>query len=235
VNKTIQRGGRVVVPSFAVGRTQELVAVLHNVIERGLIPELPIFVDSPMARETTAVYKRHPECFDAETRVLISQGEGAPFGFKRLRYVGTASESRALNDFKAPCIIISASGMAEGGRVVHHLRHALGNPVNTVLFVGFQGEGTLGRKLRDGQKVVNVMGEPVQVRAEIAGLDGFSAHADQAELLSWVVRLKPLPRIIHLVHGEIGPMEILAPMLRERTGATVHIPEKGQEFDLWTI
>lgn len=234
VTRTIQRGGRVVVPSFAVGRTQELVAVLHSVIERGLIPELPIFVDSPMARETTAVYKRHPECFDAETRALISEGEGAPFGFTRLRYVGSAGESRALNDLKEPCIIISASGMCEGGRVVHHLLHALGNPVNTVLFVGFQGEGTLGRKLRDGQANVNVMGEPVQVRAEIASLDGFSAHADQAELLGWVTRLKPLPRVIHLVHGEIGPMEILAALLREKTGATVHIPEKGQEFDLWT-
>lgn len=234
VNQTIQRGGRVVVPAFAIGRTQELVAVLHGLIERGLIPELPIFVDSPMARETTAIYKRHPECFDAETRALLAEGEGAPFGFARLRYIGSSGESRALNDLKTPCIIISASGMAEGGRVVHHLQHALGNPINTVMFVGFQGEGTLGRKLRDGQVDVNVFGEPVHVRAQIEGLDGFSAHADQAELLAWVTQLKPLPKVIHLVHGEIGPMEILAALLREQTGATVHIPTKGQEFDLWT-
>lgn len=235
VNRTIERGGRVIVPSFAVGRTQELVAVLHGVIERGLIPELPVFVDSPMARETTAIYKRHPECFDAETRALIAEGDGAPFGFNRLRYVGSPAESRSLNDLKTPCIIVSASGMCEGGRVVHHLRHGLGNPANTVLFVGFQGEGTLGRKLRDGQKTVTVLGEPLQVRAEIASLDGFSAHADQGELLGWVTRLQPMPRVIHLVHGEIGPMEILAALLREKTGATVHTPEKGQEFDLWTI
>src|SRR5512134_1735703 len=234
VQRTVARGGRVVVPAFAVGRTQELVAVLHGLIERGALAELPIYVDSPMARETTGVFLKHPEVFDAETRKLFREGNGAPFGFSRLRYVVSVDESRALNDVRTPCIIISASGMCEGGRVLHHLRHALGNEKNTVLFVGYQGDGTLGRRLKDGATTVNVFGEPVQVRAEIASLDGFSAHADQAEILAWVARLDPQPRTIFLVHGEPGPAETLARLLRERTTARVHVPAKGEEFELWT-
>ncbi len=234
VTRTVGRGGRLVVPAFAVGRTQELVATLHDLIEGGRLPDLPIFVDSPMARNATAIFVRHPECFDAETAALFSQGGGAPFGFGRLRYVGSADESKALNDRRDPCIIISASGMAEGGRVLHHLQHALGNERNTVLFVGYQGDGTLGRRLEEGAETVNVFGEPVRVRAEIASLDGFSAHADQRELLDWVAALDPAPRTIFLVHGEPPAAETLAGLLRERMTASVHVPEKGQEFDLWT-
>jgi metallo-beta-lactamase family protein len=234
VHRTAARGGRLVVPAFAVGRTQELVAVLHELILANRIPELPIFVDSPMARNATAVFVRHPECFDAETFEQFRRGEGEPFGFRRLRYVGSPDESRALDSHAGPCIIVSASGMCEGGRVVHHLLHALGDARNTVLFVGYQGEGTLGRRLREGAETVNVLGEPVRVRAEIAGLDGFSAHADQAELLAWVGSMDPAPRTIFLVHGDPAPAETLAGLLRERTGATVHVPAKGQEFELWT-
>ena len=233
VRRTVDRGGRVVVPAFAVGRTQELVAVLHRLIDQGSIPNVPLYVDSPMARDATAVFKRHPECFDADTRRTFADG-GAPFGFDRLRYVTTPDESRSLNDLHEPCIIISASGMCEGGRILHHLQHALGNEHNTVLFVGFQGQGTLGRRLRDGAENVNVFGEPVRVRAEIVALDGFSAHADQRELLDWVSRLDPAPRTVFIVHGEPEPAETLAGLLRERTTATVHVPEKGQEFELWT-
>lgn len=234
VRRTVERGGRLVVPAFAVGRTQELVAVLHRLIEHGGIPDLPLYVDSPMAREATAVFRRHPECFDTETRTLFANGTGAPFGFERLRYVTSPEESRSLNDVQTPCAIISASGMCEGGRILHHLRHALGDARNTVLFVGFQGDGTLGRRLRDGAEQVNVFGEPVRVRAEIAGLDGFSAHADQREILDWVARLEPRPRVIFVVHGEPAPAETLAGLLRERTGARVHVPAKGEEFELWT-
>ncbi len=233
VNKTVARGGRVVVPAFAVGRTQELVAMLHPLIESKRIPDVPIFVDSPMARRATAVFVHHPECFDEETFTAFREQDGAPFGFRRLRYIGSPDESRALNDRTEPCIIISASGMCEGGRVLHHLQHALGNAKNTVLFVGYQGEGTLGRRLRDGAEAVNVYGEPCTVRAEIAALDGFSAHADQRELLEWVGGFAAPPRTIFLVHGDLAPAEVLAKLLRERTGATVHIPELGQEFDLW--
>lgn len=234
IERTVARGGRLVVPAFAVGRTQELVAVLHGLIERRAIPDLPIFVDSPMAREATGVFRRHPECFDQETERQFREENGAPFGFDRLRYVTSVNESRALNDLREPCIIVSASGMCEGGRVVHHLQHALGDSRNTVLFVGYQADGTLGRRLREGAVDVNVYGEPVHVRAEMAQLDGFSAHADQREILDWVRQLDPAPRTIFLVHGELGPMETLAGLLRERTTATVHIPTLGQEFTLWT-
>ncbi|MEK7824767.1 MAG: MBL fold metallo-hydrolase [Candidatus Eisenbacteria bacterium] len=233
VERTVARGGRVLVPAFAVGRTQELVATFHALCERGEVCDLPIFVDSPMAREATSVFVRHPECFDGATRSAFMEGHGEPFGFARLRYVASPEESRALNDRSGPCIIIAASGMCEGGRILHHLRHGLGDPKNTVVFVGFQAEGTLGRRLRDGAETVNIFGEPVRVGAEIAGLDGFSAHADQRELVEWVTRLDPVPRRIFLVHGELAPAEVLAVVLRERTGADVRIPEKGEEFDLW--
>jgi metallo-beta-lactamase family protein len=222
------------VPAFAVGRTQELVATLHDLMVSGRVPDLPVFVDSPMARNATAVFGRHPECFDTGTLEHFRKGDGEPFGFARLRYVGTPEESRALDERSEPCIIVSASGMCEGGRVVHHLQHALGDARNTVLFVGYQADGTLGRRLREGAQSVNVLGEPVRVRAEIAGLDGFSAHADQAELLDWVATLQPAPRTIFLVHGDPEPAATLADLLRPRTGATVHVPEPGQEFDLWT-
>lgn len=235
VKRTVARGGRLMVPAFAVGRVQELVATLHDLFTRGEIPELPVFVDSPLAREATAVFTRHPELFDDATKRQFTAGSGAPFGFERLRYIRTPDESRALNDFEDPCIIVAASGMCEGGRILHHLRHGLPNARNTVLFVGFQAEGTLGRRLRDGAPVVNVYGEPVDVRAEITALDGFSAHADQTELVAWVGRLNPAPRRIFLVHGEPGPAETLAGVLRTRyPGVTVNVPARNEEFDLWT-
>lgn len=233
VERTVARGGRLIVPAFAVGRTQELVATFHELCEKRRVPDVPIFVDSPMAREATGVFVRHPELFDGATRKSFESNHGAPFGFERLRYVGSADESRALNDRREPCIIVAASGMCEGGRVLHHLAHGLGNERNTVLFVGFQAEGTLGRRLRDGAESVNVFGEPVRVRAEIAGLDGFSAHADQSELVAWVSKLDPAPRRVFLVHGELEPAETLAGVLRERIGCEVHVPERGEEFELW--
>uniref|UniRef100_A0A832HYR0 MBL fold metallo-hydrolase n=1 Tax=Eiseniibacteriota bacterium TaxID=2212470 RepID=A0A832HYR0_UNCEI len=231
--RTLARGGRLLVPAFAVGRTQELVATLHDLMERNAVPGVPIFVDSPMAREATAVFRRHPECFDRETRDLFERGDGAPFGFHRLRYVGSAEESKALNDRREPCIIVAASGMCEGGRILHHLQHGLGNPRNTVLFVGYQGDGTLGRRLRDGAETVNIFGEPVRRAAEIAALDGFSAHADRDELQAWVGRLDPAPRRVFLVHGEPGPAEALAAALRAAGTPEVHVPEPFVEFDLW--
>ena len=234
IGRTIARGGKLVVPAFAVGRTQEFVATLHELIEQGRIPEMPIFVDSPMARSATGVFRKHPECFDAPTRELFERGDGEPFGFSRLTYVGSADESRALNERHGPFIVVSASGMCEGGRVLHHLLHALGDARNTVLFVGYQGEGTLGRRLRDGAQVVNVFGEPVTVRAEITAIDNFSAHADQREILDWVGKLKPLPRRIYLVHGDLAPATALAARLKQDLGIEAIGPEKGQEFDLWT-
>jgi metallo-beta-lactamase family protein len=233
IRRTAERGGRVMMPAFAVGRTQEVVATIHQLMTRGAIPDLPIFVDSPMAQKATDVFRHHPECFDEATRKAFEENHGEPFGFRRLRYIGTPDESRALNGASGPMIIVSASGMCEGGRILHHLQHGLGNPRNTVLFVGFQGEGTLGRRLREGAENVNILGEVVRVRAEIAGLDGFSAHADQRELVGWASRLDPRPRHIFLVHGEPEPAETLAGVLREKIGCSVTVPHLNEEFPLW--
>ena len=233
VTRTAERGGRLLVPSFAVGRAQEVVATLHALCERKEIPDLPIFVDSPMAREATEVYRRHPECFGEKTREAFEKQNGVPFGFARLRYVTSQEESRALNDRPGSFIVISASGMCEGGRILHHLLHGLGNEQNTVLLVGFQAEGTLGRRLEEGAETVNVLGEAVRRRADVVSLDGFSAHADQAEMLDWVSRLDPTPRRIFLVHGEVEPAEALASRLRERFNTEVRIPQPGEKFDLW--
>jgi len=233
IRRTAERGGRVMMPAFAVGRTQEVVVTIHGLMTRGAIPSLPIYVDSPMAQKATEVFRHHPECFDEPTRRVFSETRGEPFGFERLRYIGTPDESRALNDARGPMIIVSASGMCEGGRILHHLQHGLGNPSNTVLFVGFQGEGTLGRRLREGAETVNILGEGVRVRAEIAGLDGFSAHADQSELVGWVARLDPKPQRIFLVHGEPEPAETLAALLRDKIGCSVSVPQLNEEFTLW--
>ncbi len=234
VLRTLGRHGRLIVPSFAVERTQELVATLHDLFESGQVPEAPIFVDSPLARVATDVYRQHPECFDEETRRAFVNENGAPFGFARLRYVSTPEESKALNERREPCIIVAASGMCEGGRILHHLQHGLGDARNTVLFVGYQAEGTLGRKLKEGAEVVNIFGEPVERRCEVAALDGFSAHADQGEILEWAGRLEPSPRRVYLVHGDVAAAETLAGLLRERLGAEVGIPQPGEEVPLWS-
>jgi len=233
VQRTAQRGGKLLVPAFAVGRTQELVATLHRLTTEGRLPQLPMFVDSPLASRATQVFRAHPEVFDAETAKCFAETDGEPFGFRRLKYVSTPDESRALNDRAGPMIVIAASGMCEGGRILHHLIHGLGDAKNTVLFVGFQGEGTLGRRLRDGADSVRILGETVRVRAEIAGLDGFSAHADQRELSDWAAALEPAPKRIFLVHGEPGPAETLAAILKSRIGCPVEIPFLHQEFALW--
>jgi metallo-beta-lactamase family protein len=233
VRRTADRGGKIIVPAFAVGRTQELVATLHRLIGDGTLPSLPIYVDSPLASEVTEVFRRHPECYDDATRKSVIENGGAPFGFERLHYTRSAEESKALNQRRGPFIVISASGMCEGGRILHHLLNGLGDERNTVVFVGFQAEGTLGRRLRDGAERVSVFGEPVRRRAEVVALDGFSAHADQGELVEWVARLDPVPRRIFLVHGEFEAAAVLSERLVERTGAEVHIPSLGEEWELW--
>jgi metallo-beta-lactamase family protein len=233
VRRTADRGGRLLVPAFAVGRTQELVATFDALCEAGRVCDLPIYVDSPMARAATRVFVEHPECFDSNTRHAFKSRSGAPFGFQRLRYVSSVEESKSLNEVDGPCAIIAASGMCEGGRILHHLRHGLGDARNTVLFVGYQAEHTLGRRLREGADEVNILGDRIRRRAEVAGIDGFSAHADQQEISDWVARLDPMPRRIFLVHGDLAPAEALAQVLRQRTGAQVSIPEKGEGVDLW--
>ncbi len=231
VTRTAARGGRIVVPAFAVGRTQQLVLLLHQLANQKRIPNIPIFVDSPLALNVTEVHRHHPECFDQETLKYLDDG-GDPFGFKRLQYVREASESKKLNDLHGPFVVISASGMCEQGRILHHLRNNIEDPRNTVLITGFQAHDTLGRKLVEKWPEVRIFGEPMQVRAEIASLDELSAHADQGELLQWIKPMAPSLRKVFLVHGEPEQSQALAALLHSTYNLDAVCPAPGQYFEI---
>src|SRR5580700_4271384 len=231
VNRTAKRGGRIVVPAFAVGRTQQLVLLLHQLANARRIVNIPIFVDSPLAINVTAVHRAHPECFNAETKAYLDHGEN-PFGFQRLQYVRDAAESKKLNDLHGPFVVISASGMCEQGRILHHLRNNIEDPRNTVLVTGFMAQDTLGRKLVEKLPEVLIFGEPMRVRAEISSLDELSGHADQRELLHWIEPLAPTLQGVFLVHGEPEQAAALAKLLQSTLGLESVVASPGQSFDL---
>jgi metallo-beta-lactamase family protein len=231
VNRTARRGGRIIVPAFAVGRTQQLVLLLHQLFNEKRIPNIPLFVDSPLALNVTQVHRDHPECFDAETNQYLTDGED-PFGFKRLQYIREAADSKKLNDLHGPFVVISASGMCEQGRILHHLRNNIEDPRNTVLITGFMAQDTLGRKLVEKWPEVRIFGEPMRVRAEIASLDELSGHADQSELLEWIKPMVGSLRKVFLVHGEPAQSATLAGLLHARYGLEAVCPVPGQSFDL---
>jgi metallo-beta-lactamase family protein len=231
VNRTAHRGGRIIVPAFALGRTQQLVLMLHELANQKRIPNIPIFVDSPLAINVTQVTRDHAECFDGEAREFLLRGED-PFGFSRLQYVREAADSKKLNDLHGPFVVISASGMCEQGRILHHLRNNIEDPRNTVLITGFQAADTLGRKLVEKWKEVRIFGEPMRVRAEISSLDELSGHADQAELMEWIKPLVPALRKVFLVHGEPQQADALARLLRSAYGLDVAIAAPGQSFEI---
>jgi len=203
VNKVISRSGKVIIPAFSVGRTQTIVYMLHKLFDQNRIPEIPIYVDSPLAVDATDVFRHHPECMDRETsRIFLEDGED-PFGFTRLKYIKKVEGSKELNERTDPMIIISASGMAEGGRILHHLANNIENPKNLVLLVGYAAEHTLARRIMDRNDTVKIFGEEHRVRAEVKVMDYFSAHADSNELLAYVKNNKPTKlKKIFLVHGE---------------------------------
>src|SRR6266852_6424276 len=223
INRTAGRGGKIIVPAFAVGRTQQLVLILHQLMNARRIPSIPVFVDSPLAINVTEVFRKHPECFDEEVNRFLTDGQD-PFGFRRLTYVREVSESKKLNDLHGPCVIISASGMCEAGRILHHLRNNIEDPRNTVLITGYQAENTLGRKLVDKWPEVNIFGEPMRVRAEIASLLALSGHADQRELLEWLAPITPTLKGVFLVHGELPAQQALAKLIDEHYHIPVTIP-----------
>ena len=231
VKRTAARGGRIIVPAFAVGRTQQLVLLLHQLANEKRIPNIPIFVDSPLARNVTDVHRAHPECFDDETRAYLNNHED-PFGFRRLQYVQDAEESKKLNDLHGPFVVISASGMCEQGRILHHLRNNIEDPRNTVLITGFMAKDTLGRKLVEKWPEVRIFGEPTRVRAEIASLDELSGHADQRELLQWIRPMTGSLRRVFLVHGEPEQSATLAKLLKSEYNLDAIVPAPGQSFDL---
>ena len=231
VHRTISRGGRVIIPAFAVGRTQQVVLLLHELFNQKRLPSVPIFVDSPLAVNVTKVFRDHPECFDEETRAFLDNGQD-PFGFSRLQYVREAVDSKKLNTLQGPYIVISPSGMCEVGRILHHLRHNIGDPRNTVLITGFQAENTLGRKLVEGQKEVKIFGEPTEVKAEIASLQALSGHADRDELLAWLKPMTPSLKKIFLVHGEPEQAAGLIEAIRNTYGIEAIAPHRGQFYEL---
>ena len=231
VNK--QRG-KMLVPSFAVGRTQELVYRLNRLRKDRDIPEFPIYVDSPLAVNVTEVFRLHPECYDAEVREFMAENDNrSPFGFHLLRYVRSVEDSKALNFVSNPVMIIAASGMCEGGRILHHLKNNISDPNTTILFVGYQAENTLGRRILDGVSPVRIFGEMYKVRANVARIDGYSAHADRTELLDWADHFdrKRIKRIF-LVHGEEEGYTALASGLKEKGFKDVIAPDRGDAFDL---
>jgi metallo-beta-lactamase family protein len=233
INETYRRGGKIIVPAFAVGRTQQLVYTLHRLAQAGDIPRLPIYVDSPLAVNTTDVFRTHPECYDGETRqFILDTGRRDVFGFDQLRYTRSVEESKQLNFLREPAIIISASGMAETGRILHHLKNNLENPNTTVLIVGWQAPETLGRRLVEKTKKVRIFGEEYDNHAHIEVLNGFSGHADQNELLAWVGAMGSKPKRVFLVHGEPPAAQTLAGGLKTQFQISADIPAWKQSFEV---
>jgi metallo-beta-lactamase family protein len=226
VRRTAARGGKVIIPAFSVGRTQTVVYFLHQLISAGKLPDVPVFVDSPMAVRATEVYRAHPECFSVETLELLRKQPDL-FGEQHVTYVDKVHESIALNGRRDPCVIISASGMCEAGRVLHHLKHNVEDSRNTVLIVGFQAPHTLGRRLVERLPEVRILGRTCQVKAEIVVLNGLSSHADHAGLVSSLSPLAASASRVRLVHGEPDRAEALAKALREAGFADVAVPQAG--------
>ncbi|GAB1476757.1 MBL fold metallo-hydrolase [Bacillota bacterium] len=236
VLKTIKRGGNVIIPSFAVGRTQELIYLFNRFYEehkehRAALDKIMVYVDSPMATSATEVFRKNAQVFDEETRAYILQGNN-PLDFKNLKFTRTSEESKALNFDSEPKIIISASGMCEAGRIKHHLKHNLWNPKASIVFVGYQSEGTLGRSILEGAKEVTIFGDKVKVEAEIHNLEGFSGHADRDGLLDWVGGFQKPPYEIFLVHGEADAKKDLAESIKAAYGYNCIDVQQVSEYTL---
>lgn len=231
INETARRGGHILIPSFAVGRTQLLLYLLRELEEESRIPILPVFVDSPMAGKATKLYLRHKEDHDPEMKQLSAAGNN-PLATKRFNLARTIQESKNVSSEEESTIVISASGMATGGRILHHLRKRLPDERNTVIFVGYQSEGTRGRRLLDGEKEIKIFGEFVPVNAKIERLENLSAHADSREILRWLGGFKRTPEKVFLVHGEPAAQDALKKKIVEKFGWRVEIPEYLQKFEL---
>ena len=241
VSSTIIQGGNVVIPSFAVGRTQEIIYELNKIKDGTDDPEFinkynvlmntPVFVDSPLAISATEIFRQNNELFDDDVKEAMERGDN-PLEFEGLQFTRTADESKALNQSADPCIIISASGMCDVGRIKHHLKHNLWNPKSTILFVGYQAPGTLGRTIVNGAKKVKIFGEEIAVNARIEYIEGYSGHADQEWLLNFVYSFFSKPKQIFLVHGEEESQEILRQKLEETTRIPVTVPKLGEKYEL---
>lgn len=231
VNRTHSRGGKVIIPAFSLERTQEIVYCLHLLEAAGRIPVLPVYVDSPLSTNVTQIFQLHPECFDRETNELLAHNRN-PFGLNQISYVRDVEASKKLNRLKEPCIIISASGMCEAGRILHHLKNNIENPNNTILVVGFMARNTLGRRLVERQPKVRIFGEEYELKAEVKIINAFSAHADREDLIDYVDSLGKSLKRIYLVHGEDEQSQALKEELEGHGYANVNLPEEGDEIEL---
>ncbi len=229
LNEALAKGGKVIIPAFAVERTQQLLYVLNELLEEGAIPEVPIFVDSPLAVNATEIFRLHPECFNEEVYEFLFEKRN-PFGFENLTLIRSVKKSKELNEHRGACIIISASGMCEAGRILHHLKNNIGKPDATVLFVGYCADNTLGSKIRNGWDKVKIFGEEHTVRAHVEALDSFSGHADHSELIDYFTGTGGKKEKVWLVHGETSRSEAMCDALRRLDhGGTVDVAEHGRE------
>jgi metallo-beta-lactamase family protein len=231
VKRTAERGGKVLIPAFSLGRTQTVVYFLHRLINGGRLARLPVYVDSPLASDATEVFRLHPECFDEETTRLL-QDDPDLFGGRLVHYVRSVEESKRLNGLAGPCVIISSSGMCEAGRILHHLKHNIEDPRNTVLLIGFQAPNTLGRRLEEKRPEVRILDRRMKLRAEVVVMNGFSGHADQNEMLEALAPLAGQTKRVRLVHGEPEASEALAQALRGRGFVDVAVPNPGDQVPL---
>ena len=226
-----KKRSKLIIPSFSVGRTQQIVLFLHEIHQQGKIPRLPVFVDSPLSTKATGIYEKHSECFDSAAIEILLHGED-PFQFKGLHYVAELEESKQLNSMPGPAIIISASGMCEGGRILHHLKNNIEDPRNIILIVGYQAQNTLGRRLVEKQSPIRIFGDEYEVRARVHTINALSAHADHDELMDYFKAMGPEVRKAFVVHGEEEQSEALAVALREVGAHDVVVPEPGQTFEI---
>ncbi len=232
ITDTFQKGGNVVIPAFAVDRCQDIIMEINGLIEEGLLKNTKIYVDSPLAVKATEIFNRHPECFDEETKALMAKHGKSPLAADNIVFSETVEDSLKINQIKSGAIIISASGMAEAGRIKHHLKHNLWRPESTVIFAGYQAEGTLGRRLLEGETLVKIHGEEIDVKARILFLEGYSAHADQEELLHWLSGFQKQPDKIFLIHGEDQSRIDFAAAVKEHLGFETVIPNWCDVVDL---
>jgi metallo-beta-lactamase family protein len=229
INQTVSRGGKIIIPSFALERTQQLIYNLHVLRLEKKIPEIPVYVDSPLAIDATDIFRIHPECFDDDANELLRTADD-PFGFRHLHYIRSTEESKMLNNIDKPIIIMAGSGMAESGRILHHLKNNIENPLNTVVIVGFQSANTLGRKIQEKWPEVPIFGEPYKLKCQVEVFDELSSHADRNDLINWVKKGKDRWKKIFVVHGEPESSKSFASALREIGIPEVIVPELGQSI-----
>jgi metallo-beta-lactamase family protein len=230
LRRALKKGGKVIIPAFAVERTQQLLYVLHELFRKGEIPDTPVYVDSPLAVNATEIFRLHPECFNEEVyQVLFDRSN--PFGFEGLTLIRSVSGSKELNEDKRQSIVISASGMCEAGRILHHLRNNIENPRNTILFVGYCAENTLGWKIREGHETVKIFGDEYTVKADVEIMDSFSGHADHSELVEYFQAIKGAKKKVWLVHGETSRSEAMCEALAEIHDGEVRVAELGKTVE----